>query len=472
MDQMDRCKTLFANNIREDNWEKIRILEIIVKSKIDYDREQFYGSPYFEQLMTTTESKGKMYGATPRVSEDDLIENCTLYLKSLVKSTPEEYALITNISNVWKDKWGKENSSGQSTLEELALTLDRYQLIEAAQAIEMGELQRLRDECGEITVIIPGGDQLGSLCLGNEGSVGLEGGNIDELLLRFKSKLQEGRAERQLHIFDVISDNLGAAERQKFNDDKITYHPNYSVKDFQCRLGLELDHDVKNTIQSLCDEIHGIRLNGESVYVHCNKGVTRSASVVIAYLMIYEDKTYREAFLEVLNKRTVIDISHGLDFVLQLIEQELRGNVSQLEGTVAEIAGIDLSALDPEPQPELQDDDAAAAAAADADDAAEFQKRKYTDDIKSKQQQLDRKKRDKKFISSLAGVNEDQLSSITGEIEALEDEIKVLSFMLTDLSGGGKLKSKKRKKRTKRRKKRKSKKRTKRRKSKKRTKRR
>lgn len=52
------------------------------------------------------------------------------------------------------------------------------------------------------------------------------------------------------------------------------------------------------------------------VYVHCNAGVSRSASFVIAYLMRELAMTFEEAFTFVKQKRPQIMPNHG--FVTQL----------------------------------------------------------------------------------------------------------------------------------------------------------
>jgi len=47
------------------------------------------------------------------------------------------------------------------------------------------------------------------------------------------------------------------------------------------------------------------------VLVHCHMGVSRSATVVIAYLMKYFHMTHREAYNFVKKKRSVINPNEG-----------------------------------------------------------------------------------------------------------------------------------------------------------------
>ncbi|KAJ9575752.1 hypothetical protein L9F63_007398 [Diploptera punctata] len=56
--------------------------------------------------------------------------------------------------------------------------------------------------------------------------------------------------------------------------------------------------------------------SGGRVYVHCNAGVSRSPSVVIAYLMKTKTVSYEQAFLQVKQKRHVINPNPG--FIQQL----------------------------------------------------------------------------------------------------------------------------------------------------------
>ena len=59
---------------------------------------------------------------------------------------------------------------------------------------------------------------------------------------------------------------------------------------------------------------------GGHVYVHCNAGVSRSPAVVIAYLMKTKTLSYEQAFLQVKQKRSVINPNSG--FVQQLKQYE------------------------------------------------------------------------------------------------------------------------------------------------------
>ena len=64
----------------------------------------------------------------------------------------------------------------------------------------------------------------------------------------------------------------------------------------------------------------------DNVYVHCAMGISRSASVVIAYLMYKNKMSYDEAFDEVKNKRSVISPNTGFQEQLKKFEKILKDN--------------------------------------------------------------------------------------------------------------------------------------------------
>jgi predicted protein tyrosine phosphatase len=60
--------------------------------------------------------------------------------------------------------------------------------------------------------------------------------------------------------------------------------------------------------------------SGGCVFIHCNAGISRSASVVIAYLMRTECMNYQQAFLHLKKRRSVVNPNPG--FVQQLKDYE------------------------------------------------------------------------------------------------------------------------------------------------------
>lgn len=83
------------------------------------------------------------------------------------------------------------------------------------------------------------------------------------------------------------------------------------------------DLDLKSHFNEVADMIEEIRLasgNGKTL-VHCVAGVSRSASLVIAYLMKHHKKTLKEAYEHVKEARSQIRPNSG--FFKQLMEYEL-----------------------------------------------------------------------------------------------------------------------------------------------------
>ncbi|XP_055328215.1 dual specificity protein phosphatase 14-like [Paramacrobiotus metropolitanus] len=73
---------------------------------------------------------------------------------------------------------------------------------------------------------------------------------------------------------------------------------------------------------SCADKIEEHRLAGGKVLVHCMAGVSRSASIVIAYLVKYQNLSLKEAYAAVRAARSIIRPNPG--FWKQLIEYEYR----------------------------------------------------------------------------------------------------------------------------------------------------
>jgi dual specificity MAP kinase phosphatase len=73
--------------------------------------------------------------------------------------------------------------------------------------------------------------------------------------------------------------------------------------------------------------IENIRLRNRRVYIHCNAGVSRSPTIVIAYVMKYLKLDFKSAYQFVKNTRLTIKPNAG--FISQLIDYEnkLKGNL-------------------------------------------------------------------------------------------------------------------------------------------------
>lgn len=96
--------------------------------------------------------------------------------------------------------------------------------------------------------------------------------------------------------------------------------PKYGVPGLTCLLFKLRDTGLEN-IDSLFLEsiafIHGARMQNKTVLVHCYQGVSRSASLVIAYIMWANDLSYEEAYSHVRSCRGVVSPNTG--FVFRLV---------------------------------------------------------------------------------------------------------------------------------------------------------
>ena len=88
------------------------------------------------------------------------------------------------------------------------------------------------------------------------------------------------------------------------------------------QISVEDNHEV-NMLQHLplaFAFIEEARINGEKVLVHCHAGMSRSVTVIIAYLMKYHDHTLNSAYDHVKQQKS--NISPNFSFLKQLLEFE------------------------------------------------------------------------------------------------------------------------------------------------------
>ena len=123
-----------------------------------------------------------------------------------------------------------------------------------------------------------------------------------------------------------ISNELCAQEWKLLKDRKISHilvagnflKQNYP-KDFKY-LQLPINDAISQDLTLYFQEAFNFIDESERVLVHCHAGVSRSASIIIAYLMLKNKWRYNEAFTHVKKKRPIINPNRG--FVSQLKELE------------------------------------------------------------------------------------------------------------------------------------------------------
>jgi protein-tyrosine phosphatase len=116
----------------------------------------------------------------------------------------------------------------------------------------------------------------------------------------------------------------GFSVRQKYEPNCKLYH--LPINDS----ALERLTDV---IQLSLPIIHDAICSGKRVIVHCAMGISRSASIVLAYLMAYKSMTFVNAYLYVFQRRPVIRPNHGFFRQLLLFERKLYGSPCRLSYT-------------------------------------------------------------------------------------------------------------------------------------------
>ncbi|CAI9735864.1 dual specificity protein phosphatase 14-like [Octopus vulgaris] len=151
---------------------------------------------------------------------------------------------------------------------------------------------------------------------------------------------KEKRAEMNIVIFNQIAEitqylylcAAAAVSREKVRSLQITHIinctldvPNFKGENVEC-VNIQVDDSSRAHLgiyfDRCADMIRQASLKNGKVLVHCVAGVSRSASLCIAYLMKYERMSLLQAYKFVKRKRYVIHPNVG--FWQQLIEYEKR----------------------------------------------------------------------------------------------------------------------------------------------------
>lgn len=82
----------------------------------------------------------------------------------------------------------------------------------------------------------------------------------------------------------------------------------------------DLDTDINRYFQQANDFLLSCKQKNEKVLVHCHMGISRSSSIVLAYLMKYHHDTLMKAYSYLLDRRPIC--SPNSSFLIQLIRYE------------------------------------------------------------------------------------------------------------------------------------------------------
>jgi len=86
------------------------------------------------------------------------------------------------------------------------------------------------------------------------------------------------------------------------------------------------DEDLYQHFEKTCEFIHAALSRKENVLVHCMAGVSRSASVVIAYLIKHTGRRFSEALEYTRSNRRIVCPNAGFSEQLQKWDKELHGS--------------------------------------------------------------------------------------------------------------------------------------------------
>lgn len=82
--------------------------------------------------------------------------------------------------------------------------------------------------------------------------------------------------------------------------------------------------ELQEFINHVLPKIYEALEKGENVYVHCHAGISRSSTVVMAYLMKYHEMSYDEALGYVRQFRPAVHPNPGFSRMLCNLENELK----------------------------------------------------------------------------------------------------------------------------------------------------
>ncbi|KAJ7698091.1 protein-tyrosine phosphatase-like protein [Mycena rosella] len=122
---------------------------------------------------------------------------------------------------------------------------------------------------------------------------------------------------------------------------EVPWAPADSTADYACyRIDIEdsARAALRPHLAGACDYIRGALRAGDNVLVHCHQGVSRSASIVIAYLIRERGMSYQEAHTLVRRQRRCIRPNAGFETTLREWETACRA-AEKAGGRVDESAG-------------------------------------------------------------------------------------------------------------------------------------
>ncbi|KAI9334409.1 protein-tyrosine phosphatase-like protein [Obelidium mucronatum] len=86
---------------------------------------------------------------------------------------------------------------------------------------------------------------------------------------------------------------------------------------------------IRWIFEKCCEVVEAARLLGENVLIHCHAGVSRSSTIILAYLMRFQKLTLYEAWLLTYKARPIIRPNEGFARALQELEREIHPHLTE-----------------------------------------------------------------------------------------------------------------------------------------------
>ena len=118
---------------------------------------------------------------------------------------------------------------------------------------------------------------------------------------------------------DALSDH-GIGHIINCTSDRPNYFETAGVKYLQVKVNDHRDDDIHQYFEQTSCFIENAKQSGSSVLVHCQKGMSRSSTIVLAYLMRFADMNLISAFSHTKKIRPLI--SPNVGFMEQLLKLE------------------------------------------------------------------------------------------------------------------------------------------------------
>jgi protein-tyrosine phosphatase len=107
-----------------------------------------------------------------------------------------------------------------------------------------------------------------------------------------------------------------------FNISNNRYREYKTIKETQFKMEDHIDENIMSILPNIIDNIKLLNDSGSKIFVHCFAGISRSATVVLYYIMFFHNYSYNAAFQFLRSKRVGIQPNHGFIRQLKSLEKK------------------------------------------------------------------------------------------------------------------------------------------------------